>query len=153
VITYFFSSSGGRTESIQNSFLGSTPEPWLQGVLDPYDGGPLHHWTIKLSFAQAASDLQGLLKGAFEGIEVLKRGFSPRIMQAEVLGSKGKTEVQGPELAARLGLYDAWAYFSVQRGAKVIREPDRSGPLPSAGEEPAAPTPPMTGSEGGVKAP
>lgn len=153
VITYFFSSSGGRTESIQNSFVGSTPEPWLRGVLDPYDGGPLHHWTMKLSFAQATDDLQGLVKGAFDGIEVLKRGFSPRIVQAEVLGSKGKTQVDGPELAARLGLYDAWAYFSVQRGGKVLKEPERSGPLPSAGEESSAPTPPATGSEGGVEAP
>ena len=153
VITYFFSSSGGRTESIQNSFVGSTPEPWLRGVLDPYDGGPLHHWTMKLSFAQATGDLQGLVKGAFDGIEVLKRGFSPRIVQAEVLGSKGKTQVDGPELAARLGLYDAWAYFSVQHGGKVLKEPDRSGPPPSAGEESSAPTPPTTGSEGGVEAP
>ncbi|MGA8353536.1 MAG: SpoIID/LytB domain-containing protein [Solirubrobacteraceae bacterium] len=153
VITYFFSSSGGRTESIQNSFIGASPEPWLQGVLDPYDSGPLHHWTMRLSFAQAASDLQGLVKGAFDGIEVLKRGFSPRIVQAEVLGSKGKTQVDGPELAARLGLYDAWAYFSVQRGGKVLKEPERSGPLPSAGEESSAPTPPATGSEGGVEAP
>lgn len=153
VITYFFSSSGGRTESIQNSFVGASPQPWLKGVLDPYDGGPLHSWTIKLAFAEAASDLQGLVKGAFLGIEVLKRGFSPRIVRAEVLGSKGKAEINGPELAARLGLYDAWAYFSVQRGGKVVKEPDRSGPLPSASEESSAPTPPTTGSEGGVKAP
>lgn len=153
VITYFFSSSGGRTESVQNSFPGSAPEPWLKGVLDPFESGPLHHWTTKLSFAQAASALQGLVKGAFEGIEVLERGFSPRIIQADVLGSKGKTQVEGPELAARLGLYDAWAYFSVQRGGKVTKEPDRSGPLPSAPEETPAPAPPTTGSEGGVKAP
>ena len=153
VITYFFASSGGRTESIQNSFIGATPEPWLKGVLDPYDGGPLHRWTTKLTFAEAAKDLRGLVKGAFEGIEVLKRGFSPRIVLAEVLGSKGKTEVSGPELAGRLGLYDAWAYFSVETGGKVSKEPDRSGPQPSAGEEAPAATPPSTGSEGGVKAP
>jgi hypothetical protein len=84
---------------------------------------------------------------------VLKRGFSPRITQAQVLGSKGKTAIDGPQLAARLGLDDAWAYFSVQRSGKIIKEPDRSGPLPSASEEPTAPTPPATGSEGGVKAP
>lgn len=153
VITYFFSSSGGRTESIQNSFIGTTPEPWLKGVLDPYDSGPLHRWTTRLSFAEAADDLQGLVKGAFEGIEVLQRGFSPRIVRARVLGSEGRTEVSGPEVAARLGLYDAWAYFSVQRGAKIVKEPDRSGPLPSAGGESPTPTPPATGSEGGVKAP
>ena len=39
VITYFFASSGGITESIQNAFLGAAPEPWLSGVPDPYDEG------------------------------------------------------------------------------------------------------------------
>jgi SpoIID/LytB domain protein len=158
-ITYFFASSGGRTESIQNSFIGAAPEPWLTGVPDPYDGGPLHRWTVKITFAEAAKDLRGLVKGAFEGIEVLRRGFSPRIMLANVLGSKGKTEVIGPELAGRLGLYDAWAYFSVEKNGKVSREPDRSGAQPSASEEvpppapPAPPSPPTAGGEGGVQAP
>jgi stage II sporulation protein D len=39
--TYFFASSGGMTENIENSFLGAAPEPWLKGVADPYDSGPL----------------------------------------------------------------------------------------------------------------
>lgn len=151
-ITYFFASSGGRTESVQNSFIGATPEPWLKGVLDPYDGGPLHRWSAKLGFAEVAKSLRGLVKGAFEGIEVLKRGFSPRIMLAEVLGSKGKTEVSGPELAGRLGLYSSWAYFSVERNGKVTKEPDLSGPQPGAQEEAPPPSPP-TGAEGGVRAP
>lgn len=152
-ITYFFSSSGGRTESIQNSFLGASPQPWLKGVLDPYDGGPLHHWTVKLSFGQAARDLQGLTKGSFQGIEVQKRGFSPRIVLAEVLGSKGKTQVSGPELAGRLGLDDSWAYFSVQKNGKTTKEPDLSGPRPPASEESPPPPPPSTGAQGGVRAP
>ena len=33
-----------------------------------------------MSFAAAAARLQGLVKGRFRGIEVLKRGFSPRIV-------------------------------------------------------------------------
>ncbi len=153
VITYFFASSGGRTESIQNSFLGAAPEPWLKGVPDPYDGGPLHRWTIRLPFTEAARDLHGLLKGAFEGIEVLERGFSPRIVLAAVLGSKGKTQISGPELADRLGLYDSWAYFSVQKNGKTKKEPDLSGPQSSAPEEAPPAPPPPTGAQGGVRAP
>ncbi len=153
VITYFFSSSGGRTESIQNSFLGASPQPWLKGVLDPYDGGPLHHWTVELGFGEAERDLQGLIQGAFQGIEVLERGFSPRIIAAEVLGSKGKTQVSGPELAGRLGLDDSWAYFSVQKDGKTIEEPDLSGPPPPAAEESPPAPPPTAGAQGGVKAP
>jgi stage II sporulation protein D len=125
-ITYFFASSGGRTESIQNAWPGSPPEPWLVSVDDPYDGGPLHDWTIELSFQQASVRLKGLVEGKLEGIEVGKRGSSPRIVTAYVLGSKGKTLVSGGELAQRLGLYDTWAYFSVTSAKGTRPEPDLS---------------------------
>jgi stage II sporulation protein D len=128
VITYFFASSGGHTESVQDSFIGSTPEPWLVGVADPFEGAPLHRWTVSMSFASATSHLGGLVDGSFKGIEVLRRGSSPRIVSAEVLGSKGHTLASGPELAARLGLYDTWAYFSLRDSHGVHSEPDASGP-------------------------
>jgi stage II sporulation protein D len=38
VVTYFSSSSGGHTASIEDVWPGSTPEPWLRGVADRYDG-------------------------------------------------------------------------------------------------------------------
>ncbi len=133
-ITYFFASSGGHTESVQNAFPGAAPEPWLVGVGDPYDEGPLHRWTVSVSFASAASRLKGLVHGSFEGIEVLQRGSSPRIVSADVLGSKGRTLVSGPQLAERLGLYSTWDYFSVKNAKGTQLEPDASGPA-------AAPTP------------
>jgi stage II sporulation protein D len=153
-ITYFFASSGGRTENVENSFLGSEPQPWLRGVLDPYEQGDLHSWKLTLSFASAAARLHGLVRGGFRGIEVLERGFSPRIVSADVLGSGGRTAVSGPELAARLGLYSTWAYFSVRSGQSVKAEPDRSGWSASAAPAPApssANAPPST-SQGGVPA-
>ena len=126
-ITYFFASSGGSTESIQNAFPGSTPEPWLRGVPDPFDAGPLHAWRTSLSFAAAAKDLGGFVRGSFRGIEVLKRGVSPRIISANILGTKGSTTITGNELAARLNLFDTWAYFTVHDSHGTHREPDRSG--------------------------
>lgn len=135
-VTYFFAGSGGQTESVQNAFPGAEPEPWLVSVADPYEAGPLRHWTMTMSFASAGSRLSGLVKGAFTGIEVLKRGVSPRIVSAYVLGSKGHTLVSGPELEARLGLYSTWAYFSVKNAKGTRAEPDASGqnpaPVPSA---------------------
>lgn len=152
-ITYFFAESGGHTESIQNSFIGSTPEPWLVGVADPYDTGPLHRWTVSMSFTSATSRLGALVKGSFTGIEVLQRGSSPRIISAYVLGSKGRSPVSGPELAARLGLYDTWAYFSVKNSQGVHSEPDLSGPAapapaPASAAQPAS----VTGSGGSAAA-
>jgi stage II sporulation protein D len=125
-------------------------------VRDPYDGGELHSWTLTLGFSAAAARLRGLVHGRFRGIEVLKRGFSPRILSAYVLGSRGRTLVSGGELAARLGLYDTWAYFSVRRGTAVSAEPDRSGspagansPQPQPATSPASPP---AGAQGGVPA-
>jgi stage II sporulation protein D len=133
-ITYFFASSGGHTESVQNSFVGSTAMPWLVGVADPYDAGARHGWTVTMSFATVASRLSGLVDGSFKGIEVRERGSSPRIVTAYVLASKGRTLVSGPELASRLGLHDTWAYFSVSDSHGTHSEPDLSGSAP--------PTPP-----------
>jgi stage II sporulation protein D len=55
--------------------------------------------------------LSGLVKGSLEKIEVTKRGASPRILSADIVGSGGTTSVSGETLAARLGLRDRWAYF------------------------------------------
>jgi stage II sporulation protein D len=151
-ITYFFASSGGRTENIENSFIGSEPQPWLRGVVDQYEKGDEHTWKTTLSFAAVGAKLHGLVRGSFKGIEVLKRGFSPRIVSAYVLGSGGRTLVSGPALTARLGLYSTWAYFSTREGPAIKPEPDRSGssplvsPAPAAG--PAAPS--AAASQGGV---
>ncbi len=141
-ITYYFASSGGATESVQNGFPGAAPEPWLVGVADPYDQGPLHSWSVSMSFPTAAARLRGLVRGSFRGVEVLSRGYSPRIVSAYVLGSAGRAQVSGPELASRLGLNATWAYFSVRTAHGLKPEPDMShytGPAPTP-EAPAPPT-------------
>jgi len=143
------------TENIEDAFLGSAPQPWLRGVADPFDSGPSASWTLSMSFSAAAARLKGVVKGSFRGIEVLARGASPRIVSAQVLGSRGATALSGPALAARLGLTSTWAYFSVQSGARVRREPDRSGrrgPAPPAAGSVPAPAPPL-GRPGGAPAP
>jgi SpoIID/LytB domain protein len=148
--TYFFASSGGMTESIENSFLGSTPEPWLVGVADPFEDRATASWRLSLSWSAAAVRLRGLVKGSLRGIEVLRRGVSPRIVAALVLGSRGSTPVSGPDLAGRFGLASTWAYFSLRTGGRLVHEPDvsRRAPAPAA----APPSPPV-GPQGGAPAP
>ena len=44
-VTYFFSTSGGHTENVENVFTGGDPKPWLKGVEDPHDdSSPYHRW-------------------------------------------------------------------------------------------------------------
>jgi SpoIID/LytB domain protein len=151
--TYFFASSGGMTENIENAFLGAQPQPWLRGVEDPYNTGPAFNWKIAISFTAAAARLRGLVKGVFRGIEVLKRGISPRIVSAEVLGSGGAIPLSGSELAERLGLTATWAYFGVQNGRRVRPGPDRSGRRVAAHTPTGSPAPVATGPQGGAQAP
>lgn len=113
VTTFFFSTSGGRTENIENSFVGSEPRAWLKSVKDPYDDvSPRHRWRLNFSIDQATRKLGGLVKGRFRAIRVTKRGKSPRIVKATVIGSRGRTRVTGPQLRARMGLFDTWATFT-----------------------------------------
>jgi stage II sporulation protein D len=110
--TYYFSTSGGHTENNEFSFLGGTPLSYLRGVPDPHDGAsPYHRWTRKLSNGQMQAELGGLVRGKLKRIVVTKRGVSPRIVKAKLVGSGGTNSVSGPDLRSYLGLPDTWANF------------------------------------------
>jgi stage II sporulation protein D len=118
VVTYFFASSGGETESIQNVWPGATPEPWLVGVPDPYDaaaGNPYHHWTMTFSMAAAGRRLGSLVHGQLLRIIVTRHGVSPRVITARVIGTRGVSTVTGGELAQAFGLLSTDARFLVGR--------------------------------------
>ena len=139
VVTYFFSTSGGRTEDVENTSLGTEPLPWLKSVDDPYDAAsPKHRWgPYKWTLRTARAKLRGLVQGRFRGIQVVRRGVSPRIVEADVVGSRGRTRVSGATLRARLGLFDTWAYFtSITTGTTPKPAPD-----PPVGGDPTGGTP------------
>ena len=106
-VTYYFSTSGGHTENIEFSFVGSLSKPWLVGVPDPYDTqSPYHRWTVRLS--EAALDRALRAPGRFKRIKVLERGVSPRVVRAQVVGTRGARSVTGPQIRSALGLRDTW---------------------------------------------
>ena len=113
-VTYFFSTSGGHTENVENSFVSAAPKPWLKGVENNYDDvSPRHRWRFVSTQSQMQSRVSAPVKGTFRGIKVVQQGASPRIVYADVVGSGGRTRVTGPTLRARLGLYDTW--FEVRK--------------------------------------
>ena len=137
VVTYFFSTSGGRTENVENSFIGSDPKPWLKSVNDPYDGvSPKHRGApIRMSTAAAGAKLCGLVKGRFKGIRVNRRGKSPRIVTATVIGSGGRTHVERRHAARALRAVRLVGLLHVDRHqeeeAGGVRSEDRRHAAPA----------------------
>jgi stage II sporulation protein D len=110
--TFYFSTSGGETENVEYGFPGARPSGYLKSVKDPYDDlSPYHRWHEKLSEAKLEEKLGGLVEGNLRAIEITKRGASPRIVKARVVGSRGSEKVTGPSLQYRLGLKSTWARF------------------------------------------
>ena len=109
--TLFSACSGGHTESIQNVF-GGPAVPYLQGVPDPYDSYcPLHEWTLHFSGPEISAKLGGLLDGRLKKVAIVKRGVSPRIVEAKLFGTGGVTAASGEQLEAALGGYSTWMSF------------------------------------------
>jgi stage II sporulation protein D len=113
VVTYFFASSGGQTESVQNVFA-LAPATWLVGRADPYDdvlNNPYHRWKVSFSLQAAQKRLGKLVEGSLLGIKVLSRGVSPRIVKARVVGTKGSVTVTGVQLRTALDTPSTWMSF------------------------------------------
>jgi SpoIID/LytB domain protein len=49
IVAYYHSSSGGRTEAVQDAWPGQGPVPYLVPVSDPFDAiSPYHRWAVTL---------------------------------------------------------------------------------------------------------
>jgi stage II sporulation protein D len=108
--TFYSACSGGHTESVVNVF--GTAIPYLVGVPDPYDYYcPLHKWKLKFSGPEISERLGAYLKGRLKRVVVTKRGVSPRIVSAKLIGTGGVSTVSGSELSVALGGYDTWMSF------------------------------------------
>jgi stage II sporulation protein D len=106
----FSACSGGRTESIKNVF--GTAIPYLVGVPDPYDYYcPLHRWTLEFSGPEISSRLSGLIDGRLKQVVITKTGYSPRIIEAKLVGTGGVTTATGEQLEVALGGYSTWMSF------------------------------------------
>jgi stage II sporulation protein D len=143
-VTYYFSTSGGKTENIENVYIGSAPVPYLKSVDDPYDNSsPRHRWRFEYSRAQLDRKLGGWVKGKLRSVKVMQRGVSPRIVRAQIVGTRGTTEVTGSQLRFKLGLYDTWAYFiAITTGQDGQPAPDPA-PKDTPPADPNGGTPPV----------
>ena len=113
ITAYFFSTSGGRTENVQNVFRGSGPRPYLVSVPDPFDRlSPYHVWPDPPTFSAARLGKLLGLDGPVTAVQILRRGASPRVIDARFTTKSGRqSSFSGTSLRSSLGLRDTW--FSV----------------------------------------
>jgi stage II sporulation protein D len=142
-VTYFFASSGGQTESIQNVWAGVAPEAWLVSQSDPYDdsfNNPYYRWSMNLSVGSADSKLGKLVDGRLEGINVLQRGVSPRIIRAQIVGTKGLTTATGAQLQTDLGTPSTWMSFTTVSAQGIETTSSIAPPAASTPSQTPVPT-------------
>lgn len=110
ITAYFFSTSGGQTEDVQNIFRASPPRPYLVSVSDPFDSiSPYHVWPDHPTFTAAELGQRLHLDGPVSAVSILQRGASPRVVQARVTTASGQaTDFAGTDLRRLLGLRDTW---------------------------------------------
>ncbi len=116
IIAFFYSSSGGRTENIENMFPGAPPKPYLVSVPDPFDKvSPYHRaWPDPPTYTAAEMGRMLGMNGPVTAFTVLKRGVSPRVVSARATTASGQSKTFGGlELRRLLALRDSW--FTVTR--------------------------------------
>jgi SpoIID/LytB domain protein len=109
--TYYSSSSGGRTEAVQDAWPGTAPIPYLVSVPDPYDTySPHHDWG---PYASSAGQLAARL-GLGSPIEsvAVHRNEAWRVDSVDFhLTSGAVTSRPGAQVARALHLLSDW--FSI----------------------------------------
>lgn len=111
----YHANSGGHTENYENVFAEASL-PYLQGV--PANG---YEWSASSSWSlfYAANDLENRLKqdgrtdftGELQGFRTTKVGVSPRVLELEILSSRGSWSKSGSDFQAALGLKSQWFRF------------------------------------------
>ena len=115
-MTYFFSTSGGHTENVENSFVGRDAPALAEGRRRPLRrrlaAPPLGPLRLHRRPGRSAA-LGRLVTGTLpRGSSVVERGASPRVVRA---AGRRQPAARRPSrarsCAGAFGLNDTWAYF------------------------------------------
>jgi stage II sporulation protein D len=109
--TYYSSSSGGRTEAVQDAWPGMAPIPYLRSVPDPYDVySPHHDWGPYHMSAAALAGRLGL-GSPVESARIVPDGSDRALSVEFTLASGSVAHRSGTAVAKALHLRST--YFSI----------------------------------------
>jgi len=114
-LTFFFSTSGGRTADVREVWPRLGDLPYLRSVSDPYDiASPHHNWQVVLSAAK--------LPGA--GALSVVHAADGRVASVRI----GNRRLSGSDFRQRLGLQSTWfdvGELSLTSAQPVVRYGDK----------------------------
>ncbi len=110
--TYFFSTSGGRTATVNDVWPGSGSIPYLVSVDDPYDSlSPHHAWgPFSVQSRRLARALQ--VRGRLLDVR-LAVGASGRVRTVTSIGTGGQRTISAADVRRALGLRSTWFRISL----------------------------------------
>jgi SpoIID/LytB domain protein len=109
--TYYSSSSGGRTASVQDAWPGAAPIPYLRSVPDPYDTYSPHHDWGPYNFSATRLAGQLGLGSAIESVRVQRNDSFRAETVAFHLASGANVTRSAADVARSLHLLSTW--FSI----------------------------------------
>ena len=105
--TFFFSTSGGRTASIEDVWTRGEAVPYLVGVPDPYDTASPHHTWGPFAFTAAKLTSAFKVPGKLLDVRVTLNP-SLRVDDLILTSTKGEVVVPGDVVRTKLGLRSTW---------------------------------------------
>ena len=109
--TYYSSSSGGRTEAVEDAWPGSAPIPYLRSVPDPYDSYSPHHDWGPFGFTGPRLAAKLGLGSAIESVQV-RRDASLRAESVDFSLASGAV-VSRPAAGVARALHLLSTWFSI----------------------------------------
>lgn len=116
IVVPFFSTCGGKTENIENVWLGASPKPYLRGVTCGYcNFAKSYRWDLSMTLSQLEKSMNSSstsrVPGRLVSFTVLKRGFSPRVVRMRINGTNGKKTLTGTDFQEALGWKSSWFWI------------------------------------------
>ncbi|MDQ2984574.1 MAG: SpoIID/LytB domain-containing protein [Actinomycetota bacterium] len=105
--TFFFSTSGGRTASVEDVWPTSSPIPYLKSVADPYDSISPHHTWGPFRITPGALARRLHVPGRLVSVDIAA-ARSGRVKNVIATGSGGQVTLSGSDVKSALGLRSTW---------------------------------------------
>ncbi len=122
--TYYFSTSGGKTENVENVWSPDQSCPYLVSVEDKYEPTNLTYskWSEALTSAEVSQRLKakGYDVGGIVSIQALEFSNAGRVIKLLIKGTKGEKIFEREKCRTALGLRSQWYSISTDSDIAVL---------------------------------